>query len=74
VFLEALLGQAVGGELDLMVLIGGAEERAAIQLEMSVKSICNFLNILNSFLCEPVISRSSGFTKVSEETNKHSQL
>jgi hypothetical protein len=27
--------QAAGGELDLMVLIGGAEERAAIQLEMS---------------------------------------
>jgi hypothetical protein len=25
------IGQAVGGGLDLMVLIGGAEERAAIQ-------------------------------------------
>jgi hypothetical protein len=28
-------GQAVGGDLDLMVLIGGAEERAAIQLAIS---------------------------------------
>jgi hypothetical protein len=29
------IGQAVGGELYLMVLIGGAEERAAIQREKS---------------------------------------
>jgi hypothetical protein len=29
------LWQAAGGELDLMVLIGGAEERAAIQWEKS---------------------------------------
>jgi hypothetical protein len=29
------VGQVVGGELDLMVLIGGVEERAAIQPEMS---------------------------------------
>jgi hypothetical protein len=28
--------QAVGGELELMVLIGGAEERAAIQWEKSM--------------------------------------
>jgi hypothetical protein len=31
-----LRGQAVGGELDLTVLIGGAEERAAIQWEKSM--------------------------------------
>jgi hypothetical protein len=30
------IGQAVGGELDLMVLIGGAEERADIQWEKSM--------------------------------------
>jgi hypothetical protein len=29
------IGQAVGGELDRMVLIGGAEEWAAVQLELS---------------------------------------
>jgi hypothetical protein len=34
-FWQPYIGQAVGGELDLMVLIGGVEERAAIQLEMS---------------------------------------
>jgi hypothetical protein len=28
------IGQAVGGELDLMMLIGGVEEQAAIQLEV----------------------------------------
>jgi hypothetical protein len=33
---DIYIGQAVGGELDLMVLIGEAEERAAIQLEMSM--------------------------------------
>jgi hypothetical protein len=30
-FKQSYIGQAVRGELDLMVLIGGAEERAAIQ-------------------------------------------
>jgi hypothetical protein len=37
--LEALynIGQAVGGEVDLMVLIGGAEEWAAIQWEKYMK-------------------------------------
>jgi hypothetical protein len=30
VFLEALLGQAIDSKLNLMVLIGGAEERAAV--------------------------------------------
>jgi hypothetical protein len=30
-FWKFYLGQAVGGELDFMMLIGGAEERAAIQ-------------------------------------------
>jgi hypothetical protein len=34
-FWKPYISDAVGGELDLMVLIGGAEERAAIQLEMS---------------------------------------
>jgi hypothetical protein len=29
-------GQAVGGEMGLMVTIGAADERAAIQLEMSM--------------------------------------
>jgi hypothetical protein len=29
------MGQAEGGKLDVMMLIGGAEERAVIQLEMS---------------------------------------
>jgi hypothetical protein len=32
-FWKPYIGQAIGGELDLMVLIGGAEERAAIQWE-----------------------------------------
>jgi hypothetical protein len=35
--LRPYIGQAVGGELDLMMLIGGAEERAAIQLIKAVK-------------------------------------
>jgi hypothetical protein len=30
-------GQAAGGELDLIVLIGGAEERAAIKWEKSME-------------------------------------
>jgi hypothetical protein len=30
-FWQPYIGQAVGGDLDLMVLIGGAEGRAAIQ-------------------------------------------
>jgi hypothetical protein len=30
-FWQSYIGQAVGGELDLMVLIGGAREHAAIQ-------------------------------------------
>jgi hypothetical protein len=34
-FLKPYIAQTVGGELDLMVLIGGAEKRTAIQLEMS---------------------------------------
>jgi hypothetical protein len=34
-FWKPYIGQVVGGELDSMVLIGGAEERAAIQWEMS---------------------------------------
>jgi hypothetical protein len=35
--LEAIhTGQAVGGEFDLMVLIGGTEERATIKSENSV--------------------------------------
>jgi hypothetical protein len=32
-FWKPYIGQALGGEWDLMVLIGGAEERAAIQWE-----------------------------------------
>jgi hypothetical protein len=35
-FWKPYIGQAVGGELDLMVLIGGAEERAAIQWEKNM--------------------------------------
>jgi hypothetical protein len=34
-FRWSYIGQAVGGELDLMALIGGAEERTAIQWEMT---------------------------------------
>jgi hypothetical protein len=34
-FRNLCIGQAVGGVLNLMVLIGGAEERAAIQWAMS---------------------------------------
>jgi hypothetical protein len=34
-FQQSYIGQAVRGELYLMVLIGGTEERAAIQWEMS---------------------------------------
>jgi hypothetical protein len=34
-FWKPYTGQAVGGELYLMVLIGGAEERVAIQWEKS---------------------------------------
>jgi hypothetical protein len=34
VYQKFYIGQAVRGELEVMVLIGGAEERAAIQLEM----------------------------------------
>jgi hypothetical protein len=34
-FWQYYIGQAVGGELDLMVLIGGVEVCAAIQQEMS---------------------------------------
>jgi hypothetical protein len=34
-FWKTYIGRAVGAKLDLMVLIGGVEERAAIQLEMS---------------------------------------
>jgi hypothetical protein len=32
-FWKLYIGQAVGGELDLMELIGGVEEQAAIQLD-----------------------------------------
>jgi hypothetical protein len=32
-FWKPYVGQAAGGELDMMVLIGGAEERADIQWE-----------------------------------------
>jgi hypothetical protein len=35
-FWKPYIGQAVGGELELMVLIGGAEEWAAIRLEKSM--------------------------------------
>jgi hypothetical protein len=35
-FRKPYIGQAVGGELDLLVLTGRAEQRAAIQLEMSM--------------------------------------
>jgi hypothetical protein len=35
-FWKPYIGQAIGGELGLMVLIGGAEERAAIQWEKSI--------------------------------------
>jgi hypothetical protein len=35
-FWKPYIEQAVGGELDLMVLIGGMEEWAAIQLEKSM--------------------------------------
>jgi hypothetical protein len=34
-FWQSNIGQAVGGDFDLMVLIGGAEGHSAIQLEMS---------------------------------------
>jgi hypothetical protein len=34
--LKPYIGQAVDGELDLMVLFGGVEERAAIHLEMNM--------------------------------------
>jgi hypothetical protein len=37
-FWKPYIGQAVGGELDLMVLIGGAEKWAAIQLDLSMCS------------------------------------
>jgi hypothetical protein len=35
-FWKPCIGQTVGGDLDLMLLIGGTEERAAIQWEMSM--------------------------------------
>jgi hypothetical protein len=35
-FWKPYKGQAVGGDLDLMVLTAGVEEQAAIQLEMSM--------------------------------------
>jgi hypothetical protein len=35
-FWNTYIGQAVSGKLDLMVLIFGAEERAAVQLEISM--------------------------------------
>jgi hypothetical protein len=35
-FWKPYIGQAVDGELDLMVLTGGVEERAAIQLGINV--------------------------------------
>lgn len=31
---QPYIGQVAGGELDLMMLIGGAEDRNAIQLEV----------------------------------------
>jgi hypothetical protein len=34
-FWQSYIGQAVGGEFDMMALISGTEERAAIQQEMS---------------------------------------
>jgi hypothetical protein len=38
-FLKPYTGQEVGGELDLMLLIGGAEERAAVQLKMCLRKV-----------------------------------
>jgi hypothetical protein len=38
-FWRIYTGQAVGGKLGLMVLIGGGEERAAIKLELSSRLI-----------------------------------
>jgi hypothetical protein len=35
-FWKPYIGQAVGGELDFMVLIYGAEEQGAIQMEMTM--------------------------------------
>jgi hypothetical protein len=35
-FWKPCIGQSVGGEKDLMVLIGGSEERTAIQWEKSM--------------------------------------
>jgi hypothetical protein len=36
VLLAVLYREAIGQELDLMALIGRAEERAAIQMQMSI--------------------------------------
>jgi hypothetical protein len=48
IFCKTYIGQAVGRTLDLTVLISGAEEQSAIQLEMSMqlrKMVINFLLI-----------------------------
>jgi hypothetical protein len=50
-FWKLYMGQTVGGELDLMALIRGAEERAAIQWEKNVwlKKLARFAEKLDNF-------------------------
>jgi hypothetical protein len=53
-FCKPYIGQAVGGKLDLMVLIGGAEEWVTIQWEKSrsytLNSSCENLRIQIEFV------------------------
>jgi hypothetical protein len=46
VFWKLYIGQAVGGELDLIVLAGGAEEQAAIQWKKSMWLFFNSFHLL----------------------------
>jgi hypothetical protein len=45
-FWKSCIWQAVGGELDLTMLIGGAEERAAIQWEKRLSKTPNHYTLL----------------------------
>jgi hypothetical protein len=50
-FWKPYIGQAVDGELNLMVPIDGAEELAAIQLEMSIGTISSIKFSLPPIAC-----------------------